>query len=582
MNTVFVNLRIATSLAVPALLLLMALTGPAWSQDATDPDVSMRELLETTQDSEKVLEEVAESENRGKIVESTPMKAMAKLRQAMKQKDYARAAESLDMRYLPEDVEVYSGEQLLRALAHVFSQQNIIGLSELSDLPEGDLNDGLPTYRDKLGEVRLVDETIPIYLQRIPDGRGGKVWKISNATVEQIPKMWEELGYSPVAVYLYKILPDFTFMGMDNWQLLATILFLIIAWPLATLASNLLLRLVLAIYDKFPIATANFIQGPLRFFLFVLIARLLIDQLGLSMTARILLESSGVDYIAYTVLALGLLSFIRDYQMRKMQRAGNMQYVALLKPFTTIIKVIAVTIIALFWADSAGYDMSTVLAGLGVGSLAIALAAQKTMENIIGAVTLYTARPVKAGDFCRFGSITGTVEEIGLRSTTIRTLNRSLVVIPNAVFSSTEIENFSARDRIRYFRRYRVQLAGAEQLRDVLLKVRALFASQPEVIEDSISVRFESIEDGTAWLRLDAGIDTTDYQAFLEVAEQLNLGLMEIVKAAGASFSGPATLLQRDAASTQTSGEAVDSGELTRNSPPDLAASSHPASGTTA
>ncbi len=576
MNTARTKLRIATSLGIPTLLLFMALAGTARAQDTADEDLSMRELIETTQDTDKVLEEVAESENQGKPIQSTPMKAMAKLRQAIKNNDYERAAESLDMRYLPEEVEAYDGEQLLRALAHVFRQQNIVRLSELSDLPEGDLNDGLPTYRDQFGEVRLVDEVIPIYLQRIPDGRGGKVWKISNATVEQIPKMWDELGYSPVAVYLFKILPDFSFMGMDNWQLLATVLFLILAWPLATLASNLLLRLVLATYDRFPVATANFIKGPLRFFLFVLIARLLINQLGLSMTARILLESSGVDYIAYTVLALGLLSFIRDYQMRKMQRAGNMQYVALLKPFTTIIKVIVITVIALFWADSAGYDMSTVLAGLGVGSLAIALAAQKTMENIIGAVTLYTARPVKAGDFCRFGNVTGTVEEIGLRSTTIRTLDRSLVVIPNAVFSSTEIENFSARDRIRYFRRYRVQLASAVQLQEILVQVRALFASQPMVIVDSVSVRFEAIEDGTAWLRLDAGIDTTDYQAFLEVAEQLNLGLVQIVESAGAIFSGPGTLMQGGADGLWAGRGPVATAESNGDATPTQAASNQP------
>ena len=97
----------------------------------------------------------------------------------------------------------------------------------------------------------------------------------------------------------------------------------------------------------------------------------MIDELGLSLTSRILLDSSGVDYIAFTVIIMGLLSLLRDYQIRKMQHAGNAHYVALLKPFTTIVKVLVVTIIALFWAKQAGYDMSTILAGLGVGSLAV-------------------------------------------------------------------------------------------------------------------------------------------------------------------------------------------------------------------
>jgi MscS family membrane protein len=524
------------------------LSQPGWTQESLKTDASIRDLIEVEQQSDKILEAVEKSGSNGAGDESTPLKTLAALRQALDDRDYQRAGEFLDMRYLPDDVEIYSGDQLMRALVHIFKQQNIINLAQVSDLPEGDLNDDLPGYRDQIGTVTLVEETIPIYLQRIPDGQGGRVWKISNATVEQIPRMWEELGYSPIAIYLNEILPDFSFMGMDNWQLFATLIIVIIAWPLATLVSSLLLKLALAIYDSFPIATANFFRGPLRFFLFILITRLLISQLGLSLTARIVLESSGVRYIAYTVLLLGLLSFIRDYQIRKMQRAGNMQYVALLKPFTTIIKVIVVTIIAVFWADSAGYNMSTVLAGLGVGSLAVALAAQKTMENVIGAVTLYTARPVKAGDFCRFGNVTGTVEEIGLRSTIIRTLDRTLVVIPNAVFSSTEIENYSARDRIRYYRRYRLQLAGAGQMRLILSQIRAFLAAQPGILPETISVRFETIEDGTAWLRLDAGVDTTDYQEFLAVAETINLRLVEIAEDAGATFSGPGTLLQGDTA----------------------------------
>jgi MscS family membrane protein len=462
----------------------------------------------------------------------------------MSSRDHERAAEFLDRRYLPEEMEQYSSEDLITALSYVFGQQNIINLAELSDHPEGNLQDGLPKYREQIGTVTISTGDIPIYLQRVPDGKGGRVWKLSNATIAEIPAMWDELGYSPVAEYLNQHLPAITFMGMDNWQLLGTILVFILAWPLAALSSYLLMRLALLIPNRFPMGIQRFFKGSMRFFLFILIARILIGQLGLSLTARIFLESSGMDFIAWTILLLGLMSLLRDYQIRKMQYAGNTQYVALLKPFTTMAKVIAVTIICLFWAKTAGYDMSTILAGLGVGSLAVALAAQKTLENVIGAVTLYTARPVRAGDFCRFGNITGTVEEIGLRSTLLRTLDRSMLVVPNSVFASQEIENFSHRDRIRYFRRFRLQLAGAEQLRFILAEVRKTFLSHPQVLQDTVSVRFETIEDANAILRLDAGVNTTDYQAFLAVAEDLNLRVVETVQGAGAIFSGPGQLLQ--------------------------------------
>ena len=102
----------------------------------------------------------------------------------------------------------------------VTGQQNIIDLTEGSDEETGDLNDGLPSYRDQIGSIRLSTGEIPIYLQRVPDGQGGKVWKISNATVAKIPQMWEELGYNDIAIYFGKLLGSLAYMGI---VLLATL-----------------------------------------------------------------------------------------------------------------------------------------------------------------------------------------------------------------------------------------------------------------------------------------------------------------------------------------------------------------------
>ena len=527
------------------LLCIALLCAPlAWAQEGRSKDLSAREVLEAQQTAEQLLEEKGYADEGGVVVESTPLNALLNLREAVKINDYEKAGQFLDRRYLPDEMEQYSDEDLIQALGYVWDQQNIINYAEISDDPDGNLKDGLPSYREQIGTITISSGEIPIYMQRVPDGRGGKVWKLSNATVAQIPEMWSELGYSVVATYLNEHLPSVQFMGMDNWQLLGTILFFILAWPVAMLTSYILMQIALKIPNRFPLGIQRFCRVTLRLFLYFVIARSLIDQMGLSLTARILLDSSGLNYIAYTVLLMGLLSLARDYQIRKMQHAGNAHYVALLKPFTTIVKVILVTIIALYWAKSAGYDMSTIIAGLGVGSLAVALAAQKTLENVIGAITLYTARPVSAGDFCRFGDVKGTVEEIGLRSTLIRTLDRTMLVVPNSVFSSQEIENYSRRDRIRYFHRFRLRLTSADQLRFILVELRKVFLAHPQLIQDTVSVRFENIHDSNAILRLDAGVDTIDYQEYLAVAEDLNLRVVEIAQNAGATFSGPGQLLQ--------------------------------------
>jgi MscS family membrane protein len=256
---------------------------------------------------------------------------------------------------------------------------------------------------------------------------------------------------------------------------------------------------------------------------------------------------------------LGIISLIRDYNIRRLQRTGQESFAALLGPITKMVKVVVVLIIALVWAEDAGYNMTTILAGLGVGSLAVALAAQKTLENLIGAITLYSARPIAPGDFCRFGTVTGTVEEIGLRSTAIRTLDRTLVHVPNAVLSAVEIENFSARDRIRYFRNLRVLAESPGQLRVILAEIRRTLLAHPMVRQDTVSVRLDNIDDAVARLRIDAGIPTTDYQEFLAVAEDLNLRFIDIVAEAGAALVGPGQLrVVRDAGDAGRASANVD------------------------
>ncbi len=508
-------------------------------------NTSMRDLIEVEKKAEAVIREKAAEIKDNAELPRTPLQLMVVLSTLAEEGEKEKVASFLDMRYLPETLNEWTAEDLMEALSIVWSQQNIIDITQLSDRPEGKLDDGLPSYRDLLGIVIKDDgEEVPIYLQRIPDGQGGKIWKISNASVAKIPELWEDLGYGPLAVWLQKHLPDYRFAGMESWQIIATITFVIVSWPLAGMISFLLMRVALLIPNSFPMGIRAFFMTPLRLFLFVWIARELVDQLALSLTARVYLNSSGVDYIAFSILLMGIISLVRDYNIRRLERAGNRQYVALLKPFTTILKFLLLTLIALVWADRAGYNMSTIIAGLGVGSLAVALAAQKTLENVIGAITLYSARPVNPGDLCRFGTIVGVVEEIGLRSTMIRTLNRTMLAVPNSVFSSVEVENFSRRDRIRFYQHLELQMTTADQLRVILARMRELFLSHADVLQESVSIRLQKIVAANAIIRIDSHILTTDYQYYLAVAEDLNLRIVQLVHEAGAVFSGPGQVLQ--------------------------------------
>ncbi len=131
-----------------------------------------------------------------------------------------------------------------------------------------------------------------------------------------------------------------------------------------------------------------------------------------------------------------------------------------------------------------------------------------------------------------------------MRSVTLRTKNRTLVTVPNSIFSSADIENFSVRDRIRFFKLLELQMPTPDQLRAILGGFRLLFAANPMVRQESISIRLSDIAAATAGIRLDAEINTQEFQEYLAVAEDLNLRIIEIVHQNGAIFSGPGQVLQ--------------------------------------
>ncbi|MEK9593063.1 MAG: mechanosensitive ion channel family protein [Luminiphilus sp.] len=474
----------------------------------------------------------------------TPQQALVALYSAFRMGDPESAALYLDLRYVPESLEEVPPVNIARGLLFIFSQQNVLDLTRISSEPEGSLDDGLPEDLEQFGTVSLSDEVIPVYLQRIEEADGTLVWRVSNATVVRTPDMWDELGYSALNVWLSQVLPEFYVLGMGNFQVAILLATAIGGWFITGWISVLIAGLGGRFSNPWQHALSRFLRVPLRLILYVALIRIVIANLGLSVIAKAYLQSSPLEYLVAVILAFGLLNLYRDYKIRQLELQGDVEYVALIKPVVVIVRIIVATTAALMWADQAGFNVSTLIAGLGVGSLAVALAAQKTLENVIGAITLYTARPIRPGDWCRFGDIQGTVEEIGLRSVTLRTLNRTLVTVPNSMFSSADIENFSVRDRIRFFKLLELQMPTPDQLRAILGEFRQLFASHPMVRQDTVTIRLADIEAATAVIRLDGGIMTRDYQEYLAVAEDLNLRIIEIVHQNGAIFSGPGQVLQ--------------------------------------
>jgi MscS family membrane protein len=200
-------------------------------------------------------------------------------------------------------------------------------------------------------------------------------------------------------------------------------------------------------------------------------------------------------------------------------------------------------LVSVYGAQLLGLPVVPLLAGLGVGGLALALAAQPTIENLIAALTLHADRPVRVGDFCRFGDALGTVEEIGMRSTRIRTLDDTVLSVPNADVSKGRVENYSARRKVWYHPRVRLRYETTpDQVRYILVEVRKLLYAHPRVLPDPARIRFAGFGEYSLDLDVFAYVDTNDFGEFLEIAEDLNLRIMDVIKAAGTELAIPARL----------------------------------------
>lgn len=216
---------------------------------------------------------------------------------------------------------------------------------------------------------------------------------------------------------------------------------------------------------------------------------------------------------------------------------------AIVRLASRILSLAVAILVSVYGAQLLGLPVVPLLAGLGVGGLALALAAQPTIENLIAALTLYADRPVRVGEFCRFGDTLGTVEEIGMRSTRIRTLDHTVLSVPNADFSKGRVENYTARRKIWYHPRIRLRYETTpDQVRYILVEVRKLLYAHPRVLPDPARIRFVGFGEYSLDLDVFAYIDTRDYGEHLEIAEDLNLRIMDVIKAAGTELAIPARL----------------------------------------
>ena len=457
-----------------------------------------------------------------------------------KARDYAKAAEYLDLRNLPPGMTQSQGPELARQLRIVLDQTLWIDVDSLSTDPEGDQSDNLSVVRERVGRISAEGKTYDLYLQRVPRGDGVYIWKFADLTVEQIPMLYQQFGYGQLERIFPPWMFDVSFLGINLWLWAAVLGLGLILYPVAMLVTRLIAMGLRLFQPEMAKQFEKLFTGPVTLLIWTVMVRSAGTFLGSSIALSALSQARTVQVIGLAWLLMRVVDFMAERAGANLERKGLGGSRVLLMPVSRLIKFVALAGAVLLWLDNVGYKVTTLLAGLSISGVAVALASQKSLENLFGALTLFTSRPVKVGDFCRFGNEIGTVEEIGLRATRIRTLDRTVITVANAEFANLHLDNFSARDRFWYHPILQLRYeTSPDQIRYILVEVRKMLYAHPKILAEPLHVRFKSFGQYSLDVEVFAYIGVTDYNESLEVVEDLNLRIMDIVSASGSDFAFP-------------------------------------------
>lgn len=272
----------------------------------------------------------------------------------------------------------------------------------------------------------------------------------------------------------------------------------------------------------------------------LLLARKLIDD-GIWITGSIYQFFSTsfllAQFFYVSWLIMAIFNYFADiYVFKKYQ--GKHVDSSLITVLARILGGLTIVILAIYVIEFMGFSISPILTGLGVGGLAVALAIRPVLENVINGLTLYADGGVKIGEFCRYGDKLGTIESIGLRSTRIRTLERSLITIPNSEFANMEIDNLERRDKRRMDHVLRLRPeATLEQLRVLIVNLRRLLLQHPMIDEDPVRVRLMGIGEYSININMMAYICCRDHEEFMAVQEDILFSALAYVAQVGATIA---------------------------------------------
>jgi MscS family membrane protein len=467
-----------------------------------------------------------------------PRSAVTHFLEACHSGDYVRASQYLDLHEIPAKNRAAQGIQLAKQLEAILNSDPHFDALRLSQQPQGKPNDEQNPTLEHVATISRDGRSFPIDLERIESQPSQQVWIFSAQTVAEVPGLTPSSTESAIEARLPRVLVQIKLLETPLWKWMALLLLALVILLIAVLVAHLLRRALVRFARRWPWLRA--ILNPAVVFCAVVVFRIGEGFLDPAALARLYIGRFLLLLVTASV-AWGLVNLV-DVFMNRLDRVLNYKHRVVSQSliylgrrfFKVLIVCFAVVTILSNW----GYDMTTILAGLGVGGIAVALAAQSTIANVFGGVSVIGDAPVTVGDFGSFGGVVGTVEDIGMRSTRVRTLNRTVVSIPNASFAGINLENYSFRDKILFNPTFQIKRSTPkDQIRRSMSGIQDALSKNKTVQLGPTPVRIHALSAGSFAMEVFAYVLTPDIDEFYKVEAELYLTLDEVFTSAGVELA---------------------------------------------
>lgn len=372
-------------------------------------------------------------------------------------------------------------------------------------------------------------------------------WLFTPETVRDTPNLYHETFALGVEQFARK-LPVFfqgRLFGVHYWQVLLLGLVLVFSLIVGRLVGKLLVSAATRLLTKQEVGWVDELErmsGPLAALISAGFLGPVIPELGLTVkfSVVLLVAVKVVATGAVVIVAYRMIDVLSGYMGRKASATDTRLDDQLVPLVRKSLKAAMITVATLFILQNLDVDVGSLLAGLGIGGLAVAFAAKDTLANFFGSLMIFVDRPFQIGDWVQVTGAEGTIEEVGFRSTRIRTFYHSLVTVPNSKVADALIDNMGERK----YRRFKTTLgisygASPEQIQAFVEGIRAILHSNPSIWYEGSQVHFYNYGASSLEILLYTHLDVPDWSAELKVRHHILLDISRLAHAIGVSFAFP-------------------------------------------